>query len=91
MFSAHTGGIHAWNVCLCVHAGACVIVYMCAHTHAHAGCDVCTTLPHHASVPHLLGSLKLMTGFWRFRSHTTVVPLVEEDAKMCCTLRFHAM
>jgi len=37
---------------------------------------------------HLLGSRKLMTGFWRFRSQTTVVPLVLVEAKICCTFRF---
>mmetsp|Transcript_14619 Transcript_14619/g.36386 ORF Transcript_14619/g.36386 Transcript_14619/m.36386 type:complete len:490 (-) Transcript_14619:471-1940(-) len=39
----------------------------------------------------LLGSLKLITGFCLFRSQTTVVPLAEEDARMCCTLQFQEM
>ena len=37
-----------------------------------------------------LGSLNEITGRWRLRSHTTVVPLADVDARMCCTLRFHA-
>mmetsp|Transcript_14440 Transcript_14440/g.36172 ORF Transcript_14440/g.36172 Transcript_14440/m.36172 type:complete len:361 (+) Transcript_14440:2369-3451(+) len=47
----------------------------------------------HCSAEHrrfMLGSLKLMTGFCRLRSQTTVVPDVDVDARMCCTFRFHA-
>jgi hypothetical protein len=36
------------------------------------------------------GSVKEITGRWRFKSHTTVVPFKLEDAKMCCTLLFQA-
>ena len=38
----------------------------------------------------LFGSWKEMTGFLSLRSHTTLRPLCEVDARMCCTLRFHA-
>ena len=38
----------------------------------------------------LLGSVKEITGRCRFRSHTTVVPLRDELARMCCTFLFHA-
>jgi hypothetical protein len=38
----------------------------------------------------LLGSWKEMTGFLSLRSHTTLRPLCEVEARMCCTLRFHA-
>lgn len=32
-----------------------------------------------------------MTGFWRLRSQTTVVPLLVHEARMCCTFLFHEM
>jgi len=38
----------------------------------------------------LAGSLKLMTSFFCFKSHTTVVPLLEHEPKMCGTFLFHA-
>ena len=38
----------------------------------------------------LFGSVKEITGRCRFRSHTTVVPLRDELARMCCTFLFHA-
>ena len=47
----------------------------------------------HCSAEHrrrLFGSVNEITGRCRFRSHTTVVPLSEEEARMCCTLLFHA-
>ena len=37
-----------------------------------------------------LGSMKLITCFCLFRSHTTVVPWEEVEARMCCTLQFQA-
>ena len=47
----------------------------------------------HCSAEHRrreLGSVNEITGRCRFRSHTTVVPFRDEDARMCCTLLFHA-
>mmetsp|Transcript_24380 Transcript_24380/g.43411 ORF Transcript_24380/g.43411 Transcript_24380/m.43411 type:complete len:202 (+) Transcript_24380:2555-3160(+) len=38
----------------------------------------------------LCGSEKLITGFCFFRSHTTVEPAPLVDARICCTLLFHA-
>jgi len=38
----------------------------------------------------LWGSEKLMTGFCFLRSHTTVEPAPLVEARMCCTLLFHA-
>eukprot|EP00962_Isochrysis_galbana_P054054 scaffold25575_cov118-Isochrysis_galbana.AAC.6 len=38
----------------------------------------------------LLLLVKLMTGFFSFKSHTTLRPLCEVDAMICVTLRFHA-
>ena len=37
-----------------------------------------------------LGSVKLITGRCRFKSHTTVVPPADVEARMCCTLQFQA-
>lgn len=52
---------------------------------AWLGCDaICS------AAAHLLASLKLITGFCRFKSQTTVVPLLLHDATMCCTFLFHA-
>ena len=38
----------------------------------------------------LLGSVKLMTGRFSLRSHTTDWPLCDVDARICGTVRFHA-
>mmetsp|Transcript_26313 Transcript_26313/g.84185 ORF Transcript_26313/g.84185 Transcript_26313/m.84185 type:complete len:662 (-) Transcript_26313:135-2120(-) len=47
----------------------------------------------HWSAEHLrrlVGSVNEITGRWRLRSQTTVVPEVEVEARMCCTFLFHA-
>merc|ERR1719265_544136 len=57
-------------------------------TTSWVGTSGCHTTLEHRNL--LAGSLKLITSFFIFRSHTTVVPWLDEEQRMCWTLRFQA-